>query len=85
MAEIVRVTCPVNAYTLLSNGNANVSFQPPSTRGGRMAFAASQPATDSTDYKSYNGGEPIELGSLGTTKVWWRPNDAEQIVEVIRG
>ena len=85
MPEIKRISCPLGQYTLLSDGYQNVTFFIPSTKGGRMAFGDSTPSAETADYKAFNHGGDVELGSLGGAKVWWMPNDGSQVVEVIRG
>jgi hypothetical protein len=48
-----------------------------------MAMGASQPAANTPNYRTCEGGKEVELGSLVTTKIWWMPNDADQAIEAI--
>ena len=85
-ASIVRTICPVGVYTLIADQKDRITFRVRSLDGGRLAVGASQPAPTEQHYKSFKGGEDIELPPMGsTTRYWWMSLRSDQAIEVIMG
>jgi hypothetical protein len=86
MVATAQVSCLAGVYTALSSGQTNVSFKPSKIYGGKMVIATSLPAPNDTTFKTVNGGDKVEIGSLGASdKVYWMPGSVDETIEVIRG
>lgn len=84
--EFKRINCPPGEYTQISTGQANVSFRSSLVYGGRVAFGATKPQANTTDYGDVQPGDRWEMGALGASDLlWYMPANVAETLVVVRG
>lgn len=86
MADTIQISCPNDAYTALSNGQANVTFKFAGPNYGNFIVATSQPSVNATTFMRVTPSDfPVALGNLGASdKVYFKP-DSNGTAQVLRG